>query len=196
MKTKKKILVALALVGCAILLVAGSIAGTMAYLKSTPGTVTNTFTVGKVVITLNETKVDEYGDAVENADPVTANSYKLIPGHTYTKDPTIHVESGSEACWLFVKVVNGISAIEDGTTIATQMTTTHGWTALEGVDNVYYKEHAKDDAADVKVFETFKLKNDAAVEDYEDASISVTAYAIQSDGFADAKAAWTAGGFN
>ena len=195
MKTKKKILVALALVGCAILLVAGSIAGTMAYLKSTPGTVTNTFTVGKVVITLDETKVDEYGVAVEGAARVTANSYKLIPGHTYKKDPTIHVESGSEACWLFVKVVNDISAIEDGTTIATQMAT-NNWTALEGVANVYYKAHAKNDAVDVKVFETFKLKDDAAVEGYNNASISVTAYAIQTDGFADAKAAWTAGGFN
>ena len=55
MKKAKK---ALALVLCAVLLVAGSVMGTMAYLTS-KDEVVNTFTVGKVGITLDEEDVDD-----------------------------------------------------------------------------------------------------------------------------------------
>ena len=202
---KKKILKVLALVACAVLLVVGSIAGTLAYMTSLTGTVTNTFTVGNVAITLDELDVDEYGVAVPNADParVMANAYKLVPGHKYVKDPTIHVAEGSEDCWLFVKVENGISAIEGGTTIAAQMAT-NGWTQLEvdgvAVENVYYHAvvDARTEAKDVKVFESFTLKTDANVASYVDnegnvsATIAVTAYAVQADGFNTAAAAWAA----
>lgn len=71
---------------CAVLLVCVSIGATVAYLTS-QSTVTNTFTVGNVAITMDETKVSEDGAAVANADRVTSNAYKLLPGHTYTKDP-------------------------------------------------------------------------------------------------------------
>ena len=54
MKKAKKV-VALAL--CAVMLVVGSVAGTMAYLQSTTGVVTNTFTIGNVAITLDELNV-------------------------------------------------------------------------------------------------------------------------------------------
>ena len=77
---------------------------TIAYLTSTTKTVTNTFTVGNVKITLDEAMVDEMGVPVENADRVTANTYKLLPGHTYTKDPTIHVDESSEDCFIRAKV--------------------------------------------------------------------------------------------
>lgn len=77
---------------------------TIAYLTSTTETVTNTFTVGNVKITLDEAMVDEMGVPVENADRVTANTYKLLPGHTYTKDPTIHVDESSEDCFIRAKV--------------------------------------------------------------------------------------------
>ncbi len=78
-----------------ILLVSASVIGTIAYLTSTDS-VTNTFTVGNVKITLDEAKVDEYGVAVESADRVKENTYKLLPGHTYVKDPTVTVANGSE----------------------------------------------------------------------------------------------------
>ena len=54
MKTRSK---ALVLTLCAVLLVVATVMGTMAYLTSTD-TVTNTFTVGKVAITLDEAKVN------------------------------------------------------------------------------------------------------------------------------------------
>lgn len=105
---------ALLVVACALLLVAASVFGTMAYLTSTD-TVTNTFTVGKVKITLDEAKVDLNGTAVTPDERVKNNSYKLMPGHSYTKDPTVHVDAASEDSWIFVKVENGIAAFEAAT---------------------------------------------------------------------------------
>lgn len=99
MKTKSK---ALLLTLCAVLLVAASVLGTMAYLTSTD-TVTNTFTVGKVSIKLDEAKVDELGNVVSN-DRVQANEYKLMPSRTYTKDPTVTVLNGSDAAYVRMKV--------------------------------------------------------------------------------------------
>lgn len=95
MKTKSK---ALLLTLCAVLLVAASVLGTMAYLTSTD-TVTNTFTVGKVEIKLDETDVTN-----PTGSRVQANSYKLMPGTTYTKDPTVTVLNGSEASYVRMKV--------------------------------------------------------------------------------------------
>lgn len=100
MKTKSK---ALLLTLCAVLLVAASVLGTMAYLTSTD-TVTNTFTVGKVEIKLDEAKVTADGIPVESAARVTENSYKLMPGNTYTKDPTVTVKAGSEESYVRMKV--------------------------------------------------------------------------------------------
>ena len=199
---KKKILMALALIGCAVVLVAGTIAGTVAYLTSTSGTLKNTFTVGNVSITMDEAKVNVYGEqdgAIRvsgSADDAVANTYKLIPGHTYVKDPTIHVAAGSEACYLFVKVENGISAIEaTGATIEAQMTA-NGWKSL--ANDIWYKEAAVDArnaAQDVAVFSTFTLATDADLDgdpDYSAAVVKVTAYAVQADGFTTATAAWGA----
>lgn len=64
MKTTKK---ALLLTLCAVLLVAASVLGTMAYLTSTDD-VQNTFTVGQVSIKLDEAKANTDGTLVEGAD--------------------------------------------------------------------------------------------------------------------------------
>lgn len=100
MKTKSK---ALLLTLCAVLLVAASVLGTMAYLTS-KDEVVNTFTVGKVKITLDEAKVSTDGSLVEGADRVKANEYHLLPGHTYTKDPTVTVLEDSEESYVRLKV--------------------------------------------------------------------------------------------
>ncbi len=100
MKTKSK---ALLLTLCAVLLIAASVLGTMAYLTSS-AEVKNTFTVGKVEIKLDEAKVNADGIPVEGAARVTANSYKLMPGNTYTKDPTVTVKAGSEESYVRMKV--------------------------------------------------------------------------------------------
>ncbi len=193
MRTRNKVL---ALVLSAALLVVGSVFGTLAYLTSTDS-VTNTFTVGNVKITLDEAKTKADG-TVDGTDRVKANEYKLIPGHTYTKDPTVHVDANSEDCWLFVKVENEIADIEDATTVADQLTA-KGWTAVEGTTNIYaYKEISKS-GNNVVVFENFKIKGEVANEalaTYTGKTIKVTAYAVQADGFATAAEAWTAAGLN
>lgn len=112
-KTKTK---ALLMSLCAVLLVAASVLGTMAYLTDSKD-VKNTFTVGNVAIKLDEAKVDENGTQVVDKDGnpvarVTENEYKLLPGHTYTKDPTVTVLKPSVASYVRMKVTfNKASAL-------------------------------------------------------------------------------------
>lgn len=191
MRTKTK---ALALALCAVLLVVTTVFVTMAFLTS-KDTVTNTFTVGKVTITLDEADVNNDGTYVSNKDArVDANEYKLIPGHTYIKDPTIHVADDSEECWLFVKVENGLAnaEAEGATSIESQMAA-KGWAKVEGTD-VYAYATKQAAGADVVVFDNFKIAGTTDVSKYEKAEIVVTAYAIQADGFATAAAAWADAG--
>lgn len=96
MKKHTKVLLTLL---CAVLLVVGSVMGTLAYLTS-QDSVTNTFTVGDVDIFLDETDVDENGDPIEGKDRVKENLYHLLPGHTYTKDPMVTVEADSEESYV------------------------------------------------------------------------------------------------
>ncbi|MBQ6934161.1 MAG: hypothetical protein IJN37_07220 [Clostridia bacterium] len=190
MKNTKKALLALT---CAVMLVVGSVMGTMAYLTSTDEVV-NTFTVGNVKITLDEAKVDENGKEVEPEVRVKENSYKLLPGHEYDKDPTVHVDATSEDAWIFVEITNEIAAIEDEATVAAQMAT-NGWTLVEGETNVYKYKEVVSGGEDVVVFETIKIKGAVENEElaeYTENTIKVVAYAIQEDGFATADAAWAA----
>ena len=100
MKTRRN---ALLLSFCAVLLVVASVFGTVAYMTS-KDQVKNTFTVGKVAINLDEAKVTEDGKPVEGANRVKENSYKLVPGLTYTKDPMVTVLDDSEASYVRMKV--------------------------------------------------------------------------------------------
>ena len=178
MKRARKVI---ALVLCAVVLMAASVVGTLAYLTST-ATVENTFTVGKVSITLRETDTDEDGSTV-------ANTYKLIPGSTYTKDPTITVDSASETCYLFVDVQNSIADYID-------IAMADGWTKLNGT--VWYCEYTQGDSNTFPVFKdnSFVVKTNAdAVNGWSDinaesSKIIVTAYAIQKENMTDATDAW------
>ena len=120
----------LVLFACAVLLVVGSIFGTLAYLTDSE-TVTNTFTVGNVGLTLNEAWVNDKGEMLKADGTVTTNleeaarwqpvvnaedntksdlaqEYHLLPGHTYVKDPTVTVDANSEESYvrMMVKVEN------------------------------------------------------------------------------------------
>ena len=117
-KTKTK---ALLMSLCAVLLVAASVLGTMAYLKDSE-VVKNTFTVGNVAIKLDEAKVDDNGNAIDkdgkivtnpaDAERVPGNAYKLLPNHTYTKDPTVTVKTPSVDSYVRMKVTfNKASAL-------------------------------------------------------------------------------------
>lgn len=196
MKTRSKVLL-LALV--AILLVVTTVFATLAYLTSEVETVTNTFTIGNISITLNEADVDEYGKVIEGADRVQDNNYKLIPGHTYVKDPTVHVQPGSEASYLFAVVKDETADIQADTKVAAQIVA-NGWTAFEDTAAaaagyaVYYKEAAavaeNVDAVDYVIFNNLTIGDEANVASYADAKIVVKAAAIQKDGIEDVATAW------
>ena len=107
----KKATKALLIVLCAVLLVAGSVLGTLAYLTSRD-TVTNTFTVGDVEIKVDEENVTEDGKPTpEDDDRVEENEYHLIPGQTYVKDPTMTVVKGSEES--YVRMLVTITHIDE-----------------------------------------------------------------------------------
>ncbi len=103
MKTGKK---ALVLSLCLAALAVGSAVGTMAYLTDHDAA-TNTFTVGSVTLTLDEADVKTDGTYENGHDQrVQENTYHLLPGHTYYKDPTVIVGAGSADAYvrMIVKV--------------------------------------------------------------------------------------------
>lgn len=224
MKKRTKFLAAV--LSCAAI-AGASVFGTMAYLTDTD-TVTNTFTVGKVDISLDEAKTNADGDLLDTeekvytgadgqtlADRVKENSYKLIPGHTYVKDPVVHVEEDSEASYLFIEVKDDLANAETNVTDTksiNEQILTNNWVMLTytGDDQaptnttVYYKKIAAYDAAEVSTqsyatFQNFKIKADLTndeLNNYADAQVVVKAYAIQSDGLADVNAAAAALGLS
>lgn len=211
MKTKSK---ALILTLCAVLLVAASMLGTMAYLTDNK-TVTNTFTVGQVKIKLDEAQVTPDGKPVADAARVAENSYKLIPGHTYNKDPMVTVLSGSEPSYVKMTVTFSKADELDAIFAPTGANLT---SIFKGYDpaNWTYKGNTKDTAADTRTYEfwykeavsapTADVALDALFDSItvpgtitneqlatiEGMTITVNAYAIQADGFADAAAAFDA----
>ena len=165
----------LALVLALTLLVAGVVGGTLAWLTDQTAEVKNTFTVGDIPIGLPETPTD----------------YKMVPGNTIAKDPTVTVKANSEACWLFVKVTESAN-LDDFITYAIAT----GWTELEA--GVYYREVPASAAAQtfsVLAGDAVTVKSDVTRAMLETAktdapTLTFQAYAIQRDHFATADAAW------
>lgn len=198
----------LAMVMALALTAALAVGGTLAYLTS-QDSVTNTFTVGKVNITLDEADVDEYGVEIPDASRTDANEYKLLPGHTYVKDPIVHVTAGSENSYLFVKVENGISGLEatGNTTIAAQLAA-NNWKLVSGNVYVYAEGDATKTAvtagANKPVFASFVIAGNADLSVYSGdtpqalPTVNVTAYAVQADGFAEKTPdeIWSSAGFS
>ena len=210
MKTARKVLI-LAL--CAVLLVSISVMGTMAYLTS-KDSVTNTFTVGKVAIKLDEAKANADGTLVQGADRVDANSYKLLPGQTYNKDPMVTVLKDSEKSYIRMTVT--VSKAEEldaifapaGANLLSIFNGYDGATWLykgdtDNADNTrtyefWYKEAVAAPDADVALdalFDSITVPGsitNAQLATIEGMTITVNAYAIQADGFGTADLAWAA----
>ncbi|MDD7396036.1 MAG: SipW-dependent-type signal peptide-containing protein [Eubacteriales bacterium] len=202
----------IAIVALVVLVAVASVLGTLAYLTSTD-TVKNTFTVGKVNITLDEAEVDMNGVAVTPAKRVKKNEYKLMPGHTYTKDPMVTVLAGSEPSYIKMTVTfskaNELDAIfaptgADLTSIFKGYDSAN-WIAKGNTKDAaantrtyefWYKETVGAPTADVALdalFDSITVPGEitqAQLETIKDMTITVTAYAIQADGFANADAAW------
>ena len=210
MKTKKK---ALLMTLCAVMLVVASVMGTMAYLTS-QDSVTNTFTVGNVQIKLDEAKANPDGALVQGADRVKENSYKLLPGHTYNKDPMVTVLKGSESSYVKMTVTFSKAAeLDDIFAPGADMTSifngydSTNWTYKGNTENTtantrtyefWYKETVAAPDADVALdalFDSITVPEsitNAQLATIEGMTITVNAYAIQADGFDSAEKAWVA----
>lgn len=189
MKMKNIILAAVAVV----LVAAVSVGGTFAFLSSKTSKITNTFTIGKVGLTLTETEGTE-----DTLDP-TVRNFDLNPGTDVSKDPLVTVTANSLDSYVFVELDEDIAFSETTTlTFADFITYTMatGWTQL-GTSNVWYRTYTKT-ATDVSygVFADDKVTVADFSQDSADilTSISLTVYsgAIQDNGFTDAAEAWTA----
>lgn len=161
---KKK---SLALLLAIAIVVVGVVAGTVAWLTDRTPSVTNTFTTSDINIELKETK----------------NNFQMIPGWNIEKDPKVTVKTGSEACYLFVK-------LEKSTNFDTFMTykMADGWQALPEAPGVYYREVAaatadttfevlKGNQVTVKDEVTKAQMNALTADTYP--TLTVTAYASQ-----------------
>lgn len=166
---KKK---SLALLLAIAIVVVGVVAGTVAWLTDKTPSVTNTFTTSNINIELKET---------------TGDSYKMIPGYTIAKNPTVKVTEGSEECFLFVK-------LDKSDNFDTFMTyeMADGWTELTGdgvkAKTVYYRKVLTADIGkdfpvlkdnQVRVMDTVTktMMDDLSDDTYP--TLTVTAYASQ-----------------
>ena len=202
--TKKALLMTL----CAVMLVAASVMGTMAYLTSTTNVVNNTFTVGNVAITLDEY---DWDNSTANAERDIENKYHLMPGHEYKKDPTVVVEGGSENAYVraFVTVTydKAADAVLANHNYLTWLDLSRDWTVVDMVKSTTENEitrtyefrynnmvaASEQDTTLAALFTTIKVPGDLTNEELATLSgmqIDVIAHAIQADGFANADVAW------
>lgn len=204
MKTKRK---ALLLTLCAVLLVAASVFGTLAYLTDTEA-VTNTFTVGRVGLSLQEKGMTD-----PDNDGVFGKVYHLLPGQTYEKDPTVTVDANSEESYVrmivTVKFENELTDAELAINLDSIFT---------GYDATKWERNAKAVSSDSKTityeyryyttvtggdngneleplftgFTVPGIYTNEQIAILDGMSIDVQAHAIQATGFDNADAAWAA----
>ena len=212
----------IAMMAIALVLVAAlSVGGTLAYLTSTTGTLTNTFTIGKVAIDLSEVQVNDKGlgigeriKADANATGPIGNEYKLYPGATFDKDPTVTIKAGSDEAYVRMMVKLSLPAALNNDQLAIK---------LDGIFTGYDVTkwpRAKKTVADDKMSITYEYRyiqpvgdNAGADRDLEPLfkqivipndvnaelmgflngmKIEIQAHAIQADQLANADAAWAA----
>lgn len=193
-KTARKVL----LMACsALLLVCLTVGATVAYLTA-QDTVTNTFTVGNIVMMMDETNIDGNPTGVARDKDNTYN--KIQPGDELPKDPIVWVKKDSEKAYVFIEITNELAGIEAETnTIAAQIEE-NGWKELQ--TNVYYKVvnaaelaastmEGYTDYVQLDTFTTVTISGDvnsATLQTYNNKTISVKAYAIQYASFEDSAA--------
>ena len=166
---------------CTVLVCSCVMGVTLAFLVDKTDSITNTFTIGNIDIDLTE------GDNLD---------LKMMPGKTITKDPTVTVKAGSEACWLFIKI--------DEVNITNYITYTvdESWEELDGVAGVYYIEIGNATASDtsytVLADNAVTVKTSVTQAQLEAAKgdnapkLIFTAYAVQKDTVvASAADAWS-----
>lgn len=217
MNKRKTLLVAMALSMVAIL-AAGA---TLAYFTA-EDEVKNVFTMGNVDISLDEApvvKTDDKWTADEEAARVKTNEYKdIYPGAVLPKDPTVH-NDGSYEAYVRAKVVvdfNKLAGLQadkqlfNGETADAELLSivdidTANWTfetyavdfESRTVTYTYTLNEALAADTDAKLFSKVTIPTALTNEEVEayglqNFTIDVLAEAIQTFGFENAEAAWTA----
>ena len=168
-----------------VLVVGCAVGGTIAWLTAKTDPVVNTFTYGKIKIELTETKPEN-------------KKATIIPGVNISKDPKVTVKTGSEACWLFVKVAEAnwpTFTVGENKKVSYAIET--GWTELPGVAGVYYREvdavTADTDFYVLKgnqVHVSEELTKEEVNGITTQPTLTFTAYAVQKDGIGTAAEAW------
>ena len=213
---KKKTLMIISIAAVMVL----AVGGILAYLTDTAG-VTNTFTVGNVDITVDEDKVNEEGkpldkdgnvvDDVINADRVSdtkddegklvpANKYHIVPGLTYTKDPTMTVKAKSEESYVRMMVTIDHSKEFDAIFAPEKAKLIEIFNGYDGKTWIYAGE-TRDEAANTITYEFRyfdKVNNKETVKPAEDADLVLDALfdSITVPGFITKEQLATVGGFN
>lgn len=193
-------------------------AGTLAYLTDEDAAV-NTFTVGRVDIKVDETAVDEAGVPLARAaQRVQSNEYHLLPGCSYTKDPAVTLQPGSEEAYirmlLTVHNASAVQAVLDKYALGDFSSLIGGWDpqvwVYEGFQaddaantiTFEFRYHTKAAAGDAPVmlpplFDTLLVPGDMTGQElqqlYEGGfKMEVFGHAIQAAGFDTAQKAWEA----
>ena len=212
MKSKKIGLIAV----CAVLVLAASVFGTIAYLTDTTETVQNTFTIGTLLDDSDEFVLKEHeatdadNDGVytlSETSEVDGNTYTVLPGVDLPKDPFVKTTGALEMdAYVFVEVVD-----ETGTALSFTVDNTN-WTELTDVTGpnggTVYRLAANDGIAEagsalgpvsILAKNTNGKEITVANEAISDADaqfggdVTFYGYMIQAGGFDSASAAWTAG---
>jgi len=215
-KFVKPLLIVVAMILVCVL----SVFATIAYLTDTSNIATNTFTVGDVEITLDEAKVDLYGVKDGTNRVADGNEYKLLPNHTYAKDPTVTIVKESEVAYvrMFVEISDitdvknafGSVTIDDATYFLPQ-NFVNGWDntkwlttnkIVEANGKAYYEFRYFEsvDAREAAVtldalFDSFTVPgtvDNDTLDTLDDMEIKVVAQAVQADGFLTVDAAFAA----
>ena len=195
---KKKAIVA---VVALVLVLCCAMGGTLAWLVDSTTEVKNTFTYGDINISLWEHELNDDGLTL-STDVFTGaeqTGFKMIPGNKIEKDPTVTVKADSEASWLFVKIVESDNfddfmtyAIAEGWTFFN--TTATGDEIDTDTNDGYVIYRQVDDTIGDQQNTNFAVLNNNEVlvkntvtkgmlnaEDFENPTLTFTAYAVQQD---------------
>ena len=180
---------ALVVVLAVMMIVGATIGGTIAWLMDTTDTVTNTFTVGDINISLWENDYVSETNTLDTDKKVTEESeYKIVPGASSPKNPTLTIDKGSEKCWVYVTIENNL-VLENKTVAAVDIDMSK-WTQIDQTvgNKTLYRYNSEVDASaaavDVDVFE--KVSYDGAaitkanIGSLKDKTIVINGYAHQS----------------
>ena len=160
-----------------------AVGGTAAWLAAKSDPIASTFTFGDINITLTETDPQE-------------QPTKIIPGVDIPKDLRVTVQADSVDCWLFVKVKEAGTFVENKVTYSMD----DGWTKGDGtrIPGGFYYREVRGLTAD-RIFHV--LKNDKITVSKEltkeevqnitdQPTLTFTAYAVQREGIDTAAEAW------